>query len=102
MQQVVIDKPYRFLPPYPSEFWVRLVRWYLPRYLKRTWGIAAADIRGLESLHDSVRAGHGILLAANHPRPCDPLVVGLLSKPIGRALYSSLKLSHRTRYCSLP
>ena len=88
LQQVVIDKPYRFLPPYPSEFWVRSVRWYLPRYLKGAWGIHAAEIRGLETLQASVGAGDGILLAANHPRPCDPLVIGLLSKPIGRALYS--------------
>jgi 1-acyl-sn-glycerol-3-phosphate acyltransferase len=88
MQQVVIDKPYRFLPPYPGEFWVRLMRRFLPYYLKRAWGIAAADIRGLKYLQDSVAAGHGILLAANHPRPCDPLVIGLLSLPIDRALYS--------------
>ena len=88
MQQVVIDKPYRFVPPYLGEFWVRLARWHLPRYLNWTWGVERAEYRGVDSLRRSIAAGHGILLAANHPRPCDPLVIGLLSKQLDRAFYA--------------
>jgi 1-acyl-sn-glycerol-3-phosphate acyltransferase len=88
MQQVVIDKPYRFVPPYPGEFWARLYRPRLPRYLRRTWGIESYEIRGLERVRQSIDAGHGILLAPNHPRPCDPLAMGLLSAPLGRLLYA--------------
>jgi 1-acyl-sn-glycerol-3-phosphate acyltransferase len=88
MQQVVVDKAYRFVPPYTGEFWVHLVRWYLPRYLNRAWGIEKVEYRGVEKLRRSVAAGHGILLAANHSRPSDPLTVALLSKQIDRAVYA--------------
>src|SRR5438132_8781750 len=88
MQQVVIDKPYRFVPPYPGEFWARLYRPWLPRYLRRQWGIESYEIRGLEKVRQAVDAGHGILLAPNHPRPCDPMAMGLLSAPLGRLLYA--------------
>jgi 1-acyl-sn-glycerol-3-phosphate acyltransferase len=88
MQQIVIEKPYRFIPPYRGELWIRLLRRYLPGYLKRFWGIGAVEYRGLEHLRASVVTGHGILLACNHPRLCDPLVVGLLSQQVNRLFYS--------------
>jgi 1-acyl-sn-glycerol-3-phosphate acyltransferase len=88
MQQVVIDKPYRFVPPYPGEFWARLYRPWLPGYLRRQWGIESYEVRGLEKVRQSIGAGHGVLLAPNHPRPCDPMAMGLLSAPLGRLLYA--------------
>ena len=74
MQNIIVERPYRFVPPYPGEFWTRLFRYYLRRYLRRTWGIAAAEIRGMEFLQESIRSGHGIVLAPNHCRPGDPLL----------------------------
>src|SRR5205807_1846081 len=70
----------------PGEFWTRFFGYYLPRYLRKTWGIAAAQIRGIEHLQESIRKGHGILLAPNHCRPGDPLVMGLLNGPSGRPI----------------
>jgi 1-acyl-sn-glycerol-3-phosphate acyltransferase len=88
MQELISEKPYRFVPPYRGRFWVRLLQPYLPRYLNRTWGIEAHELGGVEYLKSSVVAGHGILLAPNHCRPCDPLVVGLLSPSIGKPLHA--------------
>ena len=48
--KVVIDKPYRFFPPYRSETWFRMLRWCLPAYLKQSWGISTSENRGLEHL----------------------------------------------------
>jgi 1-acyl-sn-glycerol-3-phosphate acyltransferase len=80
MQKIIIDKPYQFVAPYPGQFWARLlVRYWLPHHLKSTYGIVQADIAGDERLAESLAAGHGIVLAPNHCRPCDPLVLGLLS-----------------------
>ena len=84
MQNIVIDKPYRFIPPHPSRFWNRLLGWWLPHSLWKNWGLTAAEFRGTEHLKQSLAAGHGILLAPNHSRPCDPFVMGLLSKEVGR------------------
>jgi 1-acyl-sn-glycerol-3-phosphate acyltransferase len=86
MQNIIVEKPYRFVPPYPGEIWTRLLRGYLPRYLRLTWGLAAAEIRDIEHLQDSIRRGHGIILAPNHCRPGDPLVLGLLNEKSGRPI----------------
>src|SRR5437588_11290615 len=69
MQNIIVEKPYRFVPPYPGEFWTRLFRYYLPRYLNKTWGIATAQIRGIEFLKASIRDRHTVLLAPTHSRP---------------------------------
>jgi 1-acyl-sn-glycerol-3-phosphate acyltransferase len=88
MQSIIIEEPYRFVPPYPGEFWTRVFRSYLRRYLRRTCGITAAEIRGIEQLQDSIRRGHGIVLAPNHCRPGDPLVMGLLNEQSGRPIHT--------------
>jgi 1-acyl-sn-glycerol-3-phosphate acyltransferase len=79
MQNVVIDKPYRFVPPHRGRFWYTLLGLYLPRYLDRNHGIESVECRGMEHLQRSLAAGHGILLTPNHCRPCDPMTLGRLS-----------------------
>lgn len=75
MQNILIDKPYAFVPPYPGRFWPALLRRMARPQLRRKYGIVRLDCRGLKRLSRSMAAGHGILLAPNHCRPCDPLVV---------------------------
>jgi 1-acyl-sn-glycerol-3-phosphate acyltransferase len=87
VQNVVIARPYRFVPPRRGTFWWHLFRPILPRYLRRTAGIVKVDIRHAARLRASLRAGHGVMLAPNHCRPCDPLVLGPLSYAIGRPFY---------------
>jgi 1-acyl-sn-glycerol-3-phosphate acyltransferase len=87
MQNIVIDKPYRFVPPYPGRFWAGLIRFWLPTYLRRVWGIEASEVRGAEHLKQSLQAGHGVLLTPTHSRPCDPMVMGLLSIRAGRPFF---------------
>ena len=87
MQNVVITKPYRFVPPQRGTFWWRLFQPALPVYLKKTAGIVAVECRGVEKLRASLDAGHGVMLTPNHCRPCDPPVVGTLSFAVGRPFY---------------
>ena len=87
MQNVVIAKPYRFVPPQRGTLWWQLFRPILPRYLRKTAGIVAVECRGVERLRASLAAGHGVMLAPNHCRPCDPPVLGPLSYAIGRPFY---------------
>src|SRR5215475_12808997 len=84
MIPIVDDKPYSFVPPYPGTFWARALRPLLPGYLRGAWGVEAVEFRHPERLAASLRAGHGVLLAPNHARPCDPFVVGLLPLRLGR------------------
>jgi 1-acyl-sn-glycerol-3-phosphate acyltransferase len=87
VQNVVIAKPYRFVPPQRGKFWWRTFRALLPRYLRRTAGIAHVECRGVDKLRASLAAGHGVMLTPNHCRPCDPMVLGPLSYELGRPFY---------------
>lgn len=87
MQNVVIAKPYRFVPPRRGKLWWWLFRGFLPGYLRRSAGIVRVECRGVERLRASLDAGHGVMLTPNHCRPCDPMMLGPLSYEVGRPLY---------------
>jgi 1-acyl-sn-glycerol-3-phosphate acyltransferase len=88
MQNIVIDKPYRFVPPHHSAFWPNLMRFYVRRHLRKAYGIGTYEFLGLDRLKASLSAGHGIMLAPNHCRPCDPMVLATMTSSIGHALYT--------------
>jgi 1-acyl-sn-glycerol-3-phosphate acyltransferase len=87
VQKVVITKPYRFVPPQRGKFWWRFFRPILPLYLRRTAAIERVECHGVDRLRASLDAGHGIMLAPNHCRPCDPMVLGPLSYELNRPFY---------------
>ena len=78
MQRVVIDEPYEFVPPVYSEWWPTLLRFYLRRYLRTSYGVHSIECRNVERLRASLAAGHSILLAPNHSHMADPMVLGVL------------------------
>jgi 1-acyl-sn-glycerol-3-phosphate acyltransferase len=88
MQEMVSEQPYRFVAPYHGRFWWLLFERGLPWYLRRYWGIEQIELRGVEHLSRSLAEKHGVLLAANHPRPCDPLVLGQLSRRVRRPFFT--------------
>jgi 1-acyl-sn-glycerol-3-phosphate acyltransferase len=87
VQNVVITKPYRFVPPRRDNFWWRFFRPILPTYLRRTAGIERVECIGTDRLRASLAARHGVMLAPNHCRPCDPMVLGALSYEVRRPFY---------------
>ncbi|MCX7047010.1 MAG: 1-acyl-sn-glycerol-3-phosphate acyltransferase [Candidatus Sumerlaeota bacterium] len=87
MQNIIIDKPYRFVPPKTGAFWTKAFGLYLPTYLRKSHGVETWEVLGAERLKASLDAGHGTMLAANHCRPCDPMVLGLLVKMVRRPVY---------------
>src|SRR3990170_4310777 len=87
MQPIVLDKPYQFIPPHRGRFWPAAFQLSLPHYLRKSHGIERVKWRNVDRLNASLRAGHGVLLAPNHCRPCDPMVLGLLAREIGRPLF---------------
>lgn len=93
MQAVVVDKPYRFTPPYAGRGWPRFLQWITRWRLRRQFGVDRVECHGLDHLRQSLDAGHGILLAPNHCRPCDPLVVNETCRRVG-ALPLTMASSH--------
>jgi 1-acyl-sn-glycerol-3-phosphate acyltransferase len=87
MQNIVIAKTYRFVPPRFSPLWARIIQWYLPTYLRKSFGITSWECVGAERLAASLDAGSGVLLASNHCRPCDPMVLGLLAREVRRPFH---------------
>ncbi len=87
MQNIVIAETYRFVPPRFSPFWWRVIQWYLPAFLRKNFGVTSWECAGAERLAGSLKAGCGVLLACNHCRPCDPMVLGLLAREVARPFH---------------
>ncbi len=79
MQEVVFDEPYKFVPPYRGRFWSWAVGRYLPRLLRKRFGITGWKCHGLDHLRGSLDSGHGIILCPNHTRLSDPLMSGAIT-----------------------
>jgi 1-acyl-sn-glycerol-3-phosphate acyltransferase len=87
MQEVVIAKPYKFVPPHHGSFWPWLLLKLLPGYLRRKYGLEHLEFCGLDRLQTSLQAGHSVLLAPNHCRPNDPFVLMQLGAELRQHVY---------------
>jgi hypothetical protein len=90
MQNIIVDKPYRFIPACHSDFWPWLFqkfKLYEP-HLRKNEGVYDYECRHVERLQASLAAGHGILLTPNHCRTADPVVMGWLAKAVGMYVYA--------------
>jgi 1-acyl-sn-glycerol-3-phosphate acyltransferase len=101
MQNIIIEKPYEFIPPYRGTFWPAVFRGVRIHdyYLRKSEGVVAHEVRHIERLRASLDAGHGILITPNHPRTADPLALGWLTveAPCHFYVMASWHLFNRTR-----
>jgi hypothetical protein len=58
------------------------------RRLAKDYGVESFDYSGLEHLRSSLDAGHGIIIAPNHCRPSDPMVISEMCRQVGVAPYT--------------
>jgi 1-acyl-sn-glycerol-3-phosphate acyltransferase len=87
MQDIVVAKPYQFVPPLRGTRLAMLLGQWLPRRVWKTYGVLPPEIRGLDRLEASFAAGHSVLMAPTHSRPCEPEMIGLLCARLGRLPY---------------
>ena len=90
MQNIVVDKPYRFIPPHRGRMWPTLIQRLklYEGYLRKREGVVGYECRHVERLRASLDQGHGILLAPNHCRTADPVVMGWLADEADALLYA--------------
>jgi len=65
-----------------------MLRLILKPYLRKSAGIHSVECRHVERLKASLAAGHSIMLAPNHCRACDPVVLGVLGMEAGCHLFA--------------
>lgn len=87
MQKIIIDEPYKFVKPGRSTFWLKCFELYIPRYLRKNQGISSWEIIGKDRLLRSLKQGNSIMLAPNHCRPSDPMLLGMLCKEVKKRSY---------------
>jgi 1-acyl-sn-glycerol-3-phosphate acyltransferase len=87
MNSVVSDKRYVPVPPYRGTMWPRAMNLYIPRYLRRRYGITKVETVGADKLRGSIAAGHGILITPNHSRDEDPFILSTLGRQVRRPFF---------------
>lgn len=90
MQNIIVEKPYKFIPPHRGNFLPSMIQMLrlTDRYLAKTEGITSYEIRGIDSLKESMRSRAGVLLAPNHCRYGDPLAMGWVARELGTHVYA--------------
>ncbi len=99
---VIVEKPYKFVPPHRGNLWPSCVQRLriVDFYLRRKEGITQYECRHLDRLRESIDQNHGILLAPNHCRYADPLVMGWPARELRQHVYAiaSWHLFNKNRF----
>ena len=89
MHNIFIEKPYNFVPPYtwhwPQRFLTKIGKF---KGLLRKDGVVDHECRNVDRLRKSLDAGHGIVLAPNHPRTTDPVSMYHLCRETPLSMYT--------------
>src|SRR5687768_11732287 len=100
MQNIVIDKPYKFIPPVRKKIWPKILHPLFRYHTRRAFGIERVEVHGLDLIRKSIAAGHGIMITPNHCRDADPPLMAELVYRIPAPLYhmASWHLFHQSRF----
>ena len=90
MHNIFIEKPYNFIPPYtwhwPQRFLTKIGKF--KSLLRKDHGVVDHEVRNVDRLRETIKAGHGIVLAPNHPRTADPISMYHLCRQTPVSLYT--------------
>lgn len=81
------ESRYQFVPPHKGNFWPRALSWLVPGHLRRVYGVEQVHVGAIDRIVALQREGHGILLAPNHCRMSDALVLQALSAELGQPFH---------------
>ena len=85
---IVVDSSYQFVAPHRGTVWPRLLRPAVLSWVKHREGITRIDVHGADRIRSLQQAGHGLLLAPNHCRMTDALVLQKLSAVLDQPFYT--------------
>lgn len=84
---IVTESSYTFVPPHEGNFWPKVLSRFAMRIVRAKYRIDSIDVRGTEKLTPLLENGDGILLAPNHCRMSDALVLQGLSRELARPFF---------------
>lgn len=85
---IVTDSEYEFVPPHKSRIWPKLLTPMIRYVRKSQHCIGEVEVRGAEILTEIVSNGDGVLLAPNHCRMADALVLHELTVATGQPFFT--------------
>lgn len=90
MQNVLIEKPYKFTPPFTWNWPQRILTKFsqFKGLLRKQHGVIDHECRNVDRLRESIDAGHGIMLTPNHPRTADPIAMYYLCQETPMSMYT--------------
>lgn len=88
MGSVIIEEKYKFIQPSSCRLWCRIGSLFIPDFVQSQYGLSELSFSGLEKLKQLTASGKAVILAPNHCRPCDPMVVVYGANTIGLQLYT--------------
>ena len=90
MQDIIVEKPYKFVPPNRGTFWSSLIQRFSVHgwWLRKAEGVVDHEVRHAERLRASLDANHGVMLTPNHCRQADPIAIGWVTQAVGCHLYA--------------
>ena len=90
MQNILIEKPYKFVPPitwhWPQRFLTKIGKF--KGLLRKEHGVVDHEVRNIDRLRKSLSNGHGIMLCPNHPRTADPIAMYHICRECPVSLYT--------------
>jgi 1-acyl-sn-glycerol-3-phosphate acyltransferase len=90
MQEILIEKPYKFTPPFTAHWpqrWLTKIGKF-KGLLSKHHGVVDHECRNVDLLKNSIDAGHGIMLTPNHPRTADPIALYHLCRGTPMSMYT--------------
>jgi len=84
---ITADNSYQFIPPAFGRFMPMMLPYVFPFYLRLKDRIESIEYAGEAHLRESLRLGHRIILAPNHSRQYDPMLLGLVSQRLKQPFF---------------
>lgn len=84
---LVTDSRYKFIPPHEGNLWPKVLGHVMPHFRRCKYCVDRVEIRGEDRLAQLVKSGHGILLAPNHSRMTDAMVLQDLAMKIRQPFF---------------
>lgn len=90
MQDIIVEKPYRFVPPHRGNWIPNLLQATRAhdKYLNYFEGVKSHEVRNADRLKESLAANNGIILAPNHCRYADPIALGWVAREASVHVYA--------------